>query len=73
MMAGIGFVIGEDFCAALFEDLNAPSPPESRTHWWNDHIARSVLRSALEHHMGKLVAEVASRRRGRKARIPGFL
>ena len=70
-MAGIGvFVIRED---ALFEDLNAPTPPESRRHWWKDQMARSVLRSALKHHRDKLVAEAASRREGRNARIPGLV
>ena len=73
-MAGIGvFVVGGDFFIAQEQDLNAPTPPESRDLWWGDRAARSVLRHALEHHMAKLVAEVACRRRGRKARIPGFI
>ena len=73
-MAGIGvFVVGGDFFVAQEQELNAATPPEPRSLWWGDHAARSVLRYALEHHMAKLVAEVACRRRGRKARVPGFL
>ena len=73
-MAGIGvFVIGKDFYVALFDDLNAPTPPEDYRHFWNDKIAESVLKSALANHMDKLKVEVACRRRGYKLKIPGLL
>ena len=73
-MAGIGvFVIGKDVKVALFEDLNAPTPPEDYRHFWNDKIAESVLKSALANHMDKLKVEVACRRHGYRLKIPGLL
>ena len=67
---GMGFVYAED---ATSEVLSAPCPPESRSKWWADHAARSILRYWLRH-AERLEREVMRRRElGEKTVVPGVL